>query len=179
MMLMGVVRFPHIEHYWVTAWPFFALCTRVMSRNRFQEIRTALYFCDYDEKPDGASSFWKVEPLLNLLRGACENVSYPGRYVTVDEMMINCQARTAKHLSVTVKGKPIPFGILVRVLNCSQSKYLLSFTLAPRGTKVEQSAEILAKSLTRRWHVITSDNLYTTAKFGLRLLQGFNGQFPQ
>ena len=175
-MLMGVVRFPRLEDYWTEAWPYLSLCSTVLSRNRFQVLRSAFHFTHLAERPNDGDALWKVRPLLNELREACQRVAYPGKNVSLDEMMINCQAKTASALTQTVKGKPTPFGILVRAIVDYDTKYLRDFVFVQRGTKVEESAYRLVLSLPRAYHNVFTDNLYTKPAFALRLL---NAPFPQ
>lgn len=161
MIHMILVRLPRIVDYWVDDFPFNAPLKGVMARNRFKAIRSALHFADDNDRPAGASVFWKVEWLLDKFRERCEYVSYPGREVSLDEEMILCLSRYASHLTQRVKNKPIDLGFLVRSIVCARSKYLRSFMFIRRGTVVAESALALARQLPRSFHIINLDNLYS------------------
>ena len=108
--------------------------------------------------------------LLDEFRERCEYVAYPGREVSLDEEMIKCLSRYAAAVTQRVKNKPIDFGILVRSLVCASSKYLRTFSFILKGTNVEQSALDLARQLTRRYHRIYLDNLYSRPRLFLSML---------
>jgi hypothetical protein len=158
VQVMSLVKMPRMDDYWKQKWPFQSLLGRIMSRDRFQAIRSALHFVIDAEKPEGAGALWKVGRFLDLFREACQRVSYPGVNVALDEEMVKCMSQWAGHLTQRVKNKPIDFGIVIRSIVDSVTGYLFSFSVITPGMKVEQTAIDLVRQLPRSYHVVHMDN---------------------
>ena len=168
--LMGSVKFPRIRDYWTESWPYYGIVGGLMSRKRFVSIRAGLHFVDSDVRPDNSDTFWKVRPILDVLLDRCANVAYCDRVASLDEEMILCKTKAASNVTQTVKNKPIRLGLLVRALVGSETKYLQSFLFVKKGMNIERTATTLIQTLTRRYHEVNMDNLYSRPRLFFAML---------
>ena len=78
-----------------------------MDRNRFQQIRSALYMCDILK--DGATTddaLYKIRPLLNTLKITLGNYVTPGSDLSLDESSIACRSKYGRSLIFYNNTKP-------------------------------------------------------------------------
>nr|XP_039255702.1 piggyBac transposable element-derived protein 4-like [Styela clava] len=101
VILMGIIRLPHVEMYWQKKnWIFdIPSFNMIMSRTRFQNIQDHLHFCDESLAPphDGPEKdkLFKIRGLLALLLPHFQNCYTPGRDLHINETLIPIRGKSA------------------------------------------------------------------------------------
>ena len=85
-----------------------------MIMNRFQLIEIFLHFNNnldpnYDPLDENRDRLHKVRPILDILRGQCKNVWYPGKELSVDQSLVLFKGRVK--FRQYIKTKRARFGI--------------------------------------------------------------------
>lgn len=113
LIISGIVNMPSYRMYWAqeTRYPVIA---DVMSRNRFEKLRTYLHFNDNEKMknrgdPDYDKLF-KLRPFINALQENFSNIE-PEEHNSIDEIIIPFKGRSS--LKQYVKNKPHKWGIKV------------------------------------------------------------------
>lgn len=65
----------------------------------------------YPFQPGKDPWWWKVEPIMSMIRLNCQSTVKPSNYVATDEIMIPFRGRSSH--KVKMKGKPIPEGFKI------------------------------------------------------------------
>ena len=96
------------EYYWRE--DMHLRLSRAMSKTRWEQIHRFFKINNLDdgERPSGDSWFYKLEPMLTIVRQAIQNAVEPASWVAVDEMMVAFTGRSAH--TIKIKNKPIPQG---------------------------------------------------------------------
>lgn len=110
-IISGIIKMPSYRMYWAQETRIPAVAD-VMSRNRFEKLRTMFHINDNSEMkernhPDYDKLF-KVRPFIDALLSNFSNVE-PEEYNCVDEIMIPFKGRSS--LKQYVKNKPHKWGI--------------------------------------------------------------------
>lgn len=126
---MGCIKFPRIHMYWQSKFKF-PLISNAMPRDRFYLLRVNLHFVDVlaaDEELKKVNTFWKIQPLIDILRNRCLAISRENTLdFCVDEQMVPFTGRCS--VRQFVPNKPRPVG-LKNFLLCSSSGTVLDFEL--------------------------------------------------
>lgn len=108
LLFMGVFNFPAIEDYWHGA-SRFDLIADIMPRNRFKLLRRFIHFNDNQQCNDSPDRFYKIRPLLEMLREQCLQI--PSTYKhSVDEVMVAYKGTRAGTLRQYIANKPDKWG---------------------------------------------------------------------
>jgi hypothetical protein len=129
LMYMSVVSLPNIRLYWKKAMGITAV-SKVMSRDRFEEIVSALHLSNNRLQPArgeaGYDKLYKVRKLLDILNKNFKANAGMEEVVSVDEQMIPYKGTLL--LKVFMKNKPSKWGIKIWAL-AGQSGYVHSFII--------------------------------------------------
>jgi len=137
---MGLVHMPQYNMYWSKKLRFTAVVD-VMSRNRFNELTRYIHFNDNSKavtnrEDQNYDRYFKVCPLLNLLREACLKIE-PEEKTSIDEQIIQYEGRNSLRQYLPKKPQKWGFKVLAR---CGVSGITYDFCLYDgKGPTVEQS----------------------------------------
>lgn len=124
---MSIHRLPSYRHYWSTnpllSVPFIA---NVMTRKRYDEIKTNLHFANNENQPDRTDSnfdrAFKVRPIINHFNKAFDKALTATKSQSIDEHMIKFKGRNV--MKQYMKAKPIKLGFKIWCRCDSESGYL-------------------------------------------------------
>lgn len=113
---MSIHRLPSYRHYWSTnpllSVPFIA---NVMTRKRYDEIKTNLHFANNENQPDRTDSnfdrAFKVRPIINHFNKAFDKALTATKSQSIDEHMIKFKGRIL--MKQYMKAKPIKWGFKI------------------------------------------------------------------
>nr|XP_039255703.1 piggyBac transposable element-derived protein 4-like isoform X1 [Styela clava]XP_039255704.1 piggyBac transposable element-derived protein 4-like isoform X1 [Styela clava]XP_039255705.1 piggyBac transposable element-derived protein 4-like isoform X1 [Styela clava]XP_039255706.1 piggyBac transposable element-derived protein 4-like isoform X1 [Styela clava]XP_039255707.1 piggyBac transposable element-derived protein 4-like isoform X1 [Styela clava] len=100
IILMGIIRLPHVAMYWqkknwILDVPSFNM---IMPRDRFQTIQEHLHFCDESlvpaEEDNEKDRFFKIHELLSLLLPRFQTCYTPGRDLHIYENLIPIKGKS-------------------------------------------------------------------------------------
>lgn len=176
---MGIVKLPEIEDHWRLG---SAIC-HCLSRVRFSQIHRAFTVRDPETNPQRPEEPWwfRVEPLANNIRQACQRHWIPGGQLTVDEVMVAYHGHT-RH-TVKAPHKPIKQGFKIWALG--DHGYIWNWlwyskasgTEGTRRTEVLAETQVLVLNLAKtlphhaRNHTLYLDNLFTNVPLAKALLE--------
>jgi hypothetical protein len=90
-----------------------------MSRFRYQEIKSHLYFSNPGETH--IYQLGKIQHFLTLFRTQCKEQFYPPQTVSIDKMMVNTKSKFSK-CKIRNPKKPIRDGIKIKALCNSRTR---------------------------------------------------------
>nr|XP_033799977.1 piggyBac transposable element-derived protein 4-like [Geotrypetes seraphini] len=131
-LVMGYHVLPSLKDYWSTdpdlQVPYIA---KVMPRQRFEAIRSALHFSNNEEMlpkshPDFDRAF-KVRPVMDHFNRCFQNARNPSQQQSVDEHMIRFKGHSI--MKQYIKNKPIKWGFKMWCRCDSKTGYLYQFDL--------------------------------------------------
>lgn len=112
----------HESYVWetckLTATPGIA---RILPRDKYKMIKAALSFQDENEG-GGFQGLTKIGQLMDMFRNRCETRYQPGRWLSLDEMMVRFTGTTK--YKFTREHKPISEGLKLFALCCPKSAML-------------------------------------------------------
>ena len=132
ILCMGLIRYPKLEDYWSTSWPFHTRTfSDVMSRDRFSVILKFFHLNDSSKFiPKGSPGYdplYKLRPLLEpLLRNFRSNFII-GKELSVDEQMVSYKGRLS--FLQYIPKKPTRWGMKAFVLADSHCGYIYNWKL--------------------------------------------------
>lgn len=88
-ILMGQIRKDNIKEYWSVD-PYFVtpIFSKLMTRNRFDQITRYLHFSDNTKINENCDRLYKIEPVYNYLLEKFKTVYTPHQNLSLDEAMI-------------------------------------------------------------------------------------------
>jgi len=137
---MGIVHMPRYDLYWGVELRYPPIAD-VMTRNRFKELNRFLHFngnaLATQSRDDPAyDRFYKVRPLLTMLRDACL-LTEPEERLSVDEQMIPYKGKNSLRQYLPKKPKKWGFKVMAR---CGVSGLTYDFFMYDgNGPKVTES----------------------------------------
>ena len=169
IIYMGIVKLPHMKHYWSTAPLFQGTWARAMIPRylRFRALLTFLHIEDY-AKEDQSDKLRKVRRFYDQFCKQCQKLYQPRQNIAIDERMVKSKARFS--FKQYIKNKPVKFGFKVFALCDSSSSYLVNFKIYTGRENPQQSETGLASSVVlelmspfsgQGYHLFT-DNFYTS-----------------
>lgn len=111
LVLMGIVKMPAYTDYWSTKCRYEKVAG-VMTLKKFQSIRKFLHF--NDNLRDDGDRYYKIRPLLQIVRANCLKVEEETRF-SVDEMMVPHKGTRAGSRKQYIKNKPKKWGFKIFV----------------------------------------------------------------
>ncbi|XP_015189652.1 PREDICTED: piggyBac transposable element-derived protein 4-like [Polistes dominula] len=159
-----------MEDYWSTN-PLIEtqIFSKTMSRNRFRQILTYIHFANNANTPTNGNRLFKIQYLIDYFSKKIEENFNLSQNICIDEGMIPWRGRL--NFNTYNPSKIIKYGILIRMLCDSATRYILSFKLY---CGVGQSLNTTIMELLRRsfgkWHHFYMDNLYNSVVLAKELL---------
>lgn len=91
---MGQVKLPLLRDYWNTSGELTEtpIASKVMSRNRFENILANLHVADNDNS-DKEDRLYKISPLINAFNNISGRFYRPGKSVCIDESLVPFRGR--------------------------------------------------------------------------------------
>ena len=171
---MGLCQKNEIADYWGKFWLSAIPFWDVMSRNRYQQLTSFLYFVENSaDRPErgqpGYDPLWKVRPLLNLCEEKYTTVYTPTCELSIDESIIKFKGWV--HFRQYLPSKPYRWGIKQYALCESKSGYALKFiTYCGKGSLEMEPGFSITESIClslligfeNRDHKVFTDNYYTS-----------------
>lgn len=111
LITMSIVSMPAYTDYWSNACRFETIAT-VMPLKRFQKIRKYLHFADNSSNGGTDDRYFKIRPLLDIIRSSFLSIEEEGKY-SIDEMMIPYKGKRAGSRKQYIKNKPCKWGFKV------------------------------------------------------------------
>lgn len=127
IIVMSIHILPTTRHYWSTQ-PIFSVpfISNVMSRNRFEEIRSNLHFSNNLNQPSRNSQNYdrafKIRPILNHFNEAFSKAMSSSRKQSIDEHMVKFKGHNI--MKQYMKDKPICWGFKLWCRCDSETGYL-------------------------------------------------------
>lgn len=137
---------------------------------RFYQLRSALHFVDVNKPPKQTDVFWKLRPLMEVIRSRLHQLEVE-EYVSVDESVVPF---TGQHRSKRYfRDKPNPLGFELIQLNGVSGMLYEFVEYQGASTRIDgrlinkygaSAAKVLhlIQRLQNVGHTITFDNLFTT-----------------
>ena len=170
VIAMGVISLPSYRDYWstdpVTAHFWFR---RIMSQNRFMEIKRYLHMVDNSKIPaTNTDKLYKIRPMITVLQERCLQMYSTHQQIAIDESMIG----TKCHLSFLqyMPKKSIKWGIKTWVCSDFVTGYVYNFSVytgadpsQPKHNKGLAYGVVmkLLESLYGKGYHVYMDNFYT------------------
>lgn len=107
-MIMGHERYMAYRDYWHSRHSS-SYIKDIMSRNRYEEIRSNLHFLNNDQPSEKKDGFWKVRVLVDAFVSQCKTVENE-YFQSVNEKMIPYKGSFSGGKKVYMPAKPIKWG---------------------------------------------------------------------
>ncbi|XP_067121900.1 piggyBac transposable element-derived protein 4-like [Centruroides vittatus] len=174
-ILQGIVKKPDERMYWSTNDLFFTpIFPKLMTKNRFAEIKQNLHFADnasFDSSTHPAPKLNKILAIVNNLNSKFSRLYEPERDITVDESLLLFKGRISWRQYIPLKRSR--YGVKFFMLCESSSGYLYKFIiytgkdtiLDPKYNQMQITSQIvlsLVDPLLNKGHCVTTDNYYTS-----------------
>jgi len=169
LIYMGVVRYPHIEHYWSTTPLLHGSWARAIipTRTRFQALLSFLHVVDHTaEQP--LDKLRKVRYIYDKFLEISRELYQPHQSISIDERMVKSKARFS--FKQYIKNKPVKFGVKMFALCDSTTSYMSNFKIYT-GRSVEGQADVglahktvidLMAPYSKQGYHLYTDNFYTS-----------------
>ena len=166
ILISGYHTLPGEKDYWSTKPSLSApIFSRVMSRNRFQEIKRYFHLADNENLTKSKTA--KVDPIYDELLKNCQQFGIFVKLLSIDESMVPYRG----HFSIKqyIQNKPIRFGYKFWFL-CGADGYPYNFELykgkddgrkEPLGTSVVKRMSSIIESDICKNHILHFDNFFT------------------
>ena len=166
ILISGYHTLPGEKDYWSTKPSLSApLFSRVMSRNRFQEIKRYFHLADNENLTESKTA--KVDPIYDELLKNCQQFGIFDKILSIDESMVPYRG----HFSTKqyIRNKPIRFGYKFWFL-CEEDGYPYNLDLykgkddgrkESLGTSVVKRMSSIIESDKCKNHILHFDNFFT------------------
>ncbi|XP_045071843.1 piggyBac transposable element-derived protein 3-like [Coregonus clupeaformis] len=184
LIYTSLVTLPSIQDYWKQSHILsVSLPAKVMPRDRFRSISWNIHLSDPEEdvindQRKGTpqhDKLFRVKPLMDDIRTACQAHYHPKKELSVDERMVATKAKTG--MTQYMKDKPNKWGIKLFVLAESNNGYTLNFnvyvgkahTPSVHGLSYDAVMDLIQPSHLGTGYHIYMDNFNTSPKLFLSL----------
>ena len=176
LLVMSYHVLPSFRDYWSTQ-PDLRVpyVSSVMSRNRFEEIRSALHFSDNEKNDPKQDRACKIRPLITHFNECFQAAREPSKTQAIDEHMIKFKGHNP--MKQYIKNKPIKWGFKLWCRCDSSNGYLYEFDIyqgrknIPEYGLGEGVVISLSKSLQGIGCELYFDNFFNTPKLQRYLLE--------
>ncbi len=184
LIYTALVPLPNLQDYWKqnhilsVTYP-----ATVMTRDRFRALSWNIHLSDPEEdikndKKKGTPQYdkmFRLKPLADDIRDACQAHYQPRQELAVDERMVATKAKTG--MTQYMKEKPTKWGIKLFVLAESSNGYTINFnvysgksqTPSIHGLSYDAVMNLIQPSYLGTGYHIYMDNFYTSPKLFLDL----------
>jgi hypothetical protein len=164
LIYTSIVKHSLLSDYWSKSLLFSSHNVgKIMSRDRFFQIKKALHFVDEDDEDLHEDPLYKIRPVINKFIVASRALYTPGQYLTIDESMIRFNGRSS--MKVYMPLKPIKYGFKAYVLAESRTGYVCNWMLyegkGKKGNAISDIVNHLTRGLDNSGHIICMDRFYT------------------
>ena len=184
-MLMGIIKFSDMGHYWSSVPPMGSpVIKRTMTRDRFYQISSYPSCADKSGSPeqygDPQHQFFskRVRPLYFVqtvwdeVKRNCQSKFRPGKWLSLDEGMVGYKGFLSWIKRVSIPMKPTKTGFKIFGIAELKSGYLLTFDIQRIELKNNVDMIIgLAAPFLGKYHRIFTDRAYTSVKVAKALLE--------
>eukprot|EP00117_Sycon_ciliatum_P038607 scpid58239/ scgid28658/ PiggyBac transposable element-derived protein 4 len=185
VIYMGLVGLPHVQHYWSTKTLLHGTWARAMisTRTRFQATTILSFLKVVDHTTENLQD--KLRKVRFLCKHICTtscDLYQPSIQLAIDERMVKSKARFGYMEYITIRNKPVKFGIKVFALCDSNSSYLCNFKIYTGRAEAGQAdvglahrtvVELLEPYWHQGYHVFT-DNFYSSPELYNNLSDNYN-----
>ena len=167
ILISGYHTLPGEKDYWSTKPSLSApIFSRVMSRNRFQEIKRYFHLADNENLTESKTA--RVDLIYDELLKNCQRFGIFDKLLSIDESMVPYRG----HFSIKqyIRNKPIRFGYKLWFL-CGADGYPYNFELykgkddgrkEPLGTSAVKRMSSIIESDKCKNHILHFDNFFTS-----------------
>ncbi|XP_052737981.1 piggyBac transposable element-derived protein 3-like [Bicyclus anynana] len=114
-LIMGVISYPRLYMYWRDGMRL-DIVAKIMARERFKTLRSAFHVVDSDTaEPGSNSTLWKIQPILDRVKRACDRLERQPGFYSIDEQMLPFSGVCPRGLRQVIKSKPRPQGLKIFV----------------------------------------------------------------
>jgi len=117
------------SHIWSVPFP-----TLIMPRDRYRRVSCNVHLSDpwclqrpYKKGTEGYDNFFRLKPLMDTIKTACQAFYHPHRDLAVEERMVASKAKTG--MTQFMKDKPTRWGFKLFVLADSRNGYTVDFSI--------------------------------------------------
>uniref|UniRef100_A0AAR2K205 PiggyBac transposable element-derived protein domain-containing protein n=1 Tax=Pygocentrus nattereri TaxID=42514 RepID=A0AAR2K205_PYGNA len=177
LILRGIVRLPAVHDAWSATLGVPSI-SKIMARNRFQDIMRHLRFDDKDTRIERVANdrFAAVSDVWGSFVANCIASYNPGRHITIDEQLFPTKTRCC--FLQYIATKPDKFGIKFWVACDLKSKYVCNIipylgkdSSRPMGEKLSEYVVMkLMEPFMDKGRTVTTDNFFTSLSLARRLL---------
>lgn len=172
LMIMGLVKVPHINDYWSKKSIYKnEYIISIMKRDRF----LLLLKCWHFSNSEGTGKLKKVQDVYMMLLDRFQTILRPGKIVVIDESMVPWRGRL--QFRQYIKNKSHRYGVKLYKL-CTPEGYTFNLTIytgkGENGREMNHGQKTvmrLIKDLTNEGRVIIADNFYNSIDLAEELLQ--------
>uniref|UniRef100_A0A0K8V999 PiggyBac transposable element-derived protein 3 n=1 Tax=Bactrocera latifrons TaxID=174628 RepID=A0A0K8V999_BACLA len=108
---MGCLGYPAIRMYWSNECKIPAIFN-LKSRDKFLQLRLDIHFVDFSVL-DSSNKFWRVQPIIDMIRERCNELATDITNYSIDEQMIPFTGRFPARQVIRSKHRPIGLKTLV------------------------------------------------------------------
>ncbi|KAM3871364.1 piggyBac transposable element-derived protein 4-like [Diretmus argenteus] len=180
LLYTSLVSLPSLQDYWkvhhILSVPFPRM---VMFRDRFRAILWNLHLSDSEEDVVNDAKkgtpqhdkLFRVKPLMDDIRDACQAHYHPKKALSVDERMVATKAKMG--MTQYMKDKPTRWGIKLFVLADSDNGYTVNFNVyigkshkptSEHGLSYYAVMDLIQPSYLGTGYHVYIDNFYTSPK---------------
>lgn len=141
-----IIGYPRLKMFWA-ARTRISMVADYISRDRFIQLRVNLKVVDdnsVSEEDRKSDRFWKVRPMLNVVRDSCLNTPR-SQNISIDEQMIPFHGHVA--MRQYIRGKPCPVGLKVFVMTSASGLPLDFVMYQGKGTSFESTVANISQNL--------------------------------
>ena len=174
IFIMGLVELPNERDYWTTDEILHQkYIARVMSRDRFFEIKRNLAAACPSPEESQADRLAKVRPLVTKTQQTIKSLYTPGADLGLDESQIQCASRYARFSYRAETKKPKSDYIKVIAAHESKTGYCAAFHIDTRTESVQDMVLKVVNQLPQpgEHRRIATDRFYTTVDTARALMQ--------
>ncbi|XP_061706678.1 piggyBac transposable element-derived protein 4-like [Cydia pomonella] len=174
IMVMGLVKLPHINDYWSRKSIYRnQYVVSAMKRDRFLLILKFWHFSQED--PDDRNKLAKIKDVFSMLLQRFHTVLIPGKYLVIDESMIPWRGRLK--FRQYLKGKSHKYGVKLYKL-CTPDGYTFNVNVytgkGDNGRELNHGKETvlrLIRGLENEGRTVVTDNFYNSIDLAEELIR--------
>jgi hypothetical protein len=171
VIFMGLVELPSDVDYWRPPPYGQVFVQRLMSRNRFLQIKRCLSISNPDAAANTADKIAKVRKAQEIFNDVSARVYKCRQNLSLDEAQIQCAHRMARISFRAGKNKPLSDYIKTFSINEAGTSYCPKFLIDERDKRTTREYVLkLVEPLIGKEHVLYIDRFYTSIDTCLALM---------